>query len=78
METTNLSICTTGINRERSDEKEVRTVEVEVGDFDVTPAVRLTAKFKCHLVVSRKDGPRLELRDENGAFLGYVPFKPTK
>lgn len=78
METNGLHICCTGINRETTDKKDIRTVEVEIGDFDVSPAVTMKAQFKCHLVVSRKDGPRLELRDVNGAFLGYVPFVAKK
>lgn len=67
-------ICSTGINRLRGDNEETRTVEVEVANFDVTPAVSLKAKFRCILVDSEQ-GPRLELRDTNGAFLGYLPLE---
>ena len=70
-----LHICSTGINRLRGDEENTRTVEVEVANFEVTPAVRLKAKFRCVLVESLRHGPRLELRDTNGAFLGYLPLE---
>ena len=72
-----LHICSTGINKLRGDEENTRTVEVEVANFEVTPSIRMKAAFKVVLVESRKDGPRLELRDANGAFLGYVPLKSS-
>lgn len=70
-----LHICSTGINKLRSDSEETRTVEVEVANFEVTPAVRMKAKFKCVLVEDPRVGALLELRDVNGVLLGTLPLE---
>jgi hypothetical protein len=69
-----LHICSTGINRLLADGDESRTVE-EAANFEVTPAVRLKAKFRCVLVESAEHGPRLMLRDASGAIIGFISLE---
>ena len=70
-----LNICSTGINRLRDDDAETRTLEIEVGDFDVSPAVRMKALIKVRFVPGER--PTLYVTAEDGSWL-ETEFKPSR
>lgn len=75
-----LHICSTGFNKLPGDDANTRTVEVEVGNFDVEPNVRMKAAFKVCLARNLHPNERdawLELRGEKGNIIGYVLFQPA-
>jgi hypothetical protein len=70
----NFHICSTGINRLHGNSENTRTVEVEAGDFNVTPTVYLVGRFT---VTFLPEGV-LQLRLMDGTIIGTVPMGPGR
>ena len=72
-----LNICCTGINASRDDyEKNRRRIQIEIGNFDVSPAEKWTASFRVELDPESDVGaPVLQVILADGEVVAEIPFQ---
>lgn len=75
-----LSICCTGVNAGRGDYvANRRRIQIEIGNFDVSPAEKWTASFRVELDPESDAGaPMLQVILASGEVVAEIPFQKGK